>query len=51
MSRDKSAMLKIGAVAVLVLFLALLAKLGALPAFMAWLTKLITAAVVPPSTN
>ncbi len=38
---------KIGAAFAVVLVLALLGKAGLLPAFTAWLSKIITAALVP----
>lgn len=40
-------LLKLGAAVALTLLLAMLAKAGLLPAFTAWLVKIVTAALVP----
>lgn len=45
MNRDQ--LFKLAAVFAVVLVLALLGKAGLLPAFTAWLSKIITAALVP----
>lgn len=44
---NKDQLFKLGAVFIVVLVLALLGKAGLLPAFTAWLSKIITAALVP----